>query len=284
MLKGIKMNKSALLVVLVVISLTVSLMGCQSEPTAQEGPKYIDRALTPEQFEAKLAEGNAIVVDIRRAEELEEKGKYKDSIHVPNELIQENQDEAIKLLPENKDTTLLIHCAVGGRASKAIDIVIDKLGYKNAYYLASPIVFDAEGNIKDYVVRALNPEQFEAKLKEEGVVVVDIRREDELQEKGKYKDSIHVPNELINEDLEAAAKLLPVDKNTTLLIHCAKGGRASSAIEKVAYDLGYKNAYYLNNTIFFDTEGNITGYTAEDAQGAGTTGDTTQDSGTGDGD
>ncbi|MFA5524909.1 MAG: rhodanese-like domain-containing protein, partial [Tissierellales bacterium] len=208
--------------------------------------------------------------DIRRSEELEANGKYKDSIHVPNELIQENQEEAAKLLPEDKNATLLIHCAVGGRASKAIDVAIDKLGYNNAYYLASPIIFDEEGNIKDYVQRALNPEQFEAKLKEEGVIVVDIRRDDELQERGKYKDSIHVPNELINEDLEAAAKLLPADKNATILIHCAKGGRASSAIEKVAYDLGYKNAYYLNSTIFFNAEGEITGYTGEEAQGATT--------------
>lgn len=270
MLKESRVYKQALLLVLIVISLTFSLIGCQSETTVQEGPKYIDRALTPEQFEAKLAEGSAIVVDIRRAEELEEKGKYKDSIHVPNEIIQENQDEAAKLLPEDKNTTLLIHCAVGGRASKAIDVVIDKLGYKNAYYLASPIIFDEEGNIKDYVQRALTPEQFEVKLKED-VVVVDIRRADELEKMGKYKDSIHVPNELINEDLEAASKLLPEDKNTLILIHCAKGGRASSAIDKIAYDLGYKNAYYLNSPIFFNAEGEITGYVGEDTQGAPST-------------
>lgn len=271
MIKGMKLNKSNFFVVLIVISLTLSLIGCQSKPAAQEGPKYIDRALAPEQFEIKLEEGNAIVVDIRRDEELEEKGKYKDSIHVPNELIQEDHDSALKLLPSDKNATLLIHCAVGGRASRAIDVVIDEFGYKNAYYLASPIIFDEEGNIKDYVARALKPEQFEDKLKEEGIVVVDIRRDDELEEKGKYKDSLHVPNELIQEDAEAAAKLLPADKNTTILIHCAKGGRASKAIEIVAYDLGYKNAYYLDSTIFFDAEGNITGYTEEATQ------DVTQD-------
>ena len=55
------------------------------------------------------------------------------------------------------------------------------------------------------------------KLKED-VVVVDIRRADEL-EKIKYKDSIHKPNELINEDLEAASNCF-LKIRIPILIHC----------------------------------------------------------------
>src|SRR5690554_1412254 len=165
MLHIIRRNKRTFLTFLIMVSLLFSLTACQSTPTGetdtnQEG---VERALTPEQFEEKLGVGG-VVVDVRTAEELEAVGKYKDSIHVDNQLIQGDPESAAKLLPEDKDTTLLIHCKVGGRASKAIEVVVNDLGYKNAYYLASPITFYEDGNIRDYVLRELNPEKFEELL------------------------------------------------------------------------------------------------------------------------
>jgi len=261
MIREIKLNKKTLVTFIIMISFVFALTGCQSTPAGDtETNEEIERALTPEQFEEKLKEDGAVVVDVRTAQELEDVGKYKDSIHVDNNLIQEDPEAAAELLPEDKDTVLLIHCKVGGRASKAVEVVANDLGYKNAYYLASPIVFDKDGEIKDYVLRSLNPEQFEEKLEEDGVVVVDVRTAEELEEVGKYKDSINVDNNLIKEDLDAAAKLLPEDKDTTLLIHCKVGGRASQAVEAIAYELGYKNAYYLASPIVFDKDGEIKDY------------------------
>lgn len=131
----------------------IALTACNSTPSTEKESVpngEIERALTPEQFEEKISEEGVVVIDLRREEEIAVLGFYKDSLHIPYELLKKDPDAALELLPEDKDATLLIYCKVGGRARNSIDIFVEDFGYKNAYYLAGPIYFDEDGNISGY--------------------------------------------------------------------------------------------------------------------------------------
>lgn len=73
--------------------------------------------------------------------------------------------------------------------------------------------------------------------KEEGHVVVDVRRSEEYEE-GHIPGAILIPNETIEEEAE---EKLP-DKEQTILVYCRSGNRSKEASEKLA-DMGYKNVY-----------------------------------------
>jgi len=102
------------------------------------------------------------------------------------------------------------------------------------------------------VNRALTPEMFVEKI-DAGAVVLDVRTADERSH-GAIPGSIHIPDSEIHADPKAIEGQLPADKNTTIVIHCASGARAGGVVDKIA-DLGYKNAYYLNNTIHINSDG-----------------------------
>jgi rhodanese-related sulfurtransferase len=177
----------------------------------------------------------------------------------------------MQFVPKDKDAEIVVYC--GGffcGKSHAVARILLKEGYTNIKVLSggtpaweeaglpmfgtksSGSTFDITGGKVD---RKLSPSEFKQRLEAGGnVVVVDIRNDNEVAA-GMIKGAIHIPSGQINADPKAIAHLLPADKKTTLLIHCASGARAAGVIDKIA-ELGYENAFYLNSRIRIDASGN----------------------------
>ncbi len=75
-------------------------------------------------------------------------------------------------------------------------------------------------------------------MKEEGVVIVDVRTQSEY-ESGHIRGAILIPNETISED--RMPEELP-DKNQTILVYCRSGNRSAQAARKLVSQ-GYINVY-----------------------------------------
>lgn len=73
--------------------------------------------------------------------------------------------------------------------------------------------------------------------KDDGHVIVDVRRQDEYDE-GHIKDAILIPNESIS---DKKPKELPA-LDQIILIYCRSGRRSKEASHKLA-DMGYTNLY-----------------------------------------
>lgn len=89
-------------------------------------------------------------------------------------------------------------------------------------------------------LKAEQTAQDEAKAmmaKNDGHVIVDVRRQDEYDE-GHIPGAILIPNESIT---DKQPKQLP-DPNQVILIYCRSGRRSKEASQKLA-DMGYTNIY-----------------------------------------
>lgn len=73
--------------------------------------------------------------------------------------------------------------------------------------------------------------------KDEGHVIVDVRRQDEYDE-GHIKGAILIPNESIT---DKKPKKLP-DLDQVILVYCRSGRRSKEASQKLA-NIGYTNIY-----------------------------------------
>lgn len=91
--------------------------------------------------------------------------------------------------------------------------------------------------------QVIKPEEAKKMMDAGGVIIVDVRRQDEY-DAGHVPNAILVPNETIAE--EAAAKL--PDKNATYLLYCRSGHRAGLAAQTLV-DLGYTNVYSFGGII-----------------------------------
>lgn len=92
--------------------------------------------------------------------------------------------------------------------------------------------------------------------REDGHVVVDVRRQDEY-------DSGHIPGAILipNEEIETAPPPALPDKTQTILIYCRSGRRSKEAAQKLA-EMGYTNVYEFGGIITW--EGEITPPKLED--------------------
>ena len=77
----------------------------------------------------------------------------------------------------------------------------------------------------------------EMMTKDDGHIIVDVRRQDEYDE-GHIPDAILIPNESIT---DKQPDELP-DLNQIILVYCRSGRRSKEASQKLA-DLGYTNVY-----------------------------------------
>lgn len=84
--------------------------------------------------------------------------------------------------------------------------------------------------------------------REDGHVIVDVRRRDEYDE-GHLPDSILIPNESID---KTRPKELP-DLDQIILVYCRSGRRSKEASEKLAA-MGYKNVYEFGGIITWTGE------------------------------
>ena len=79
--------------------------------------------------------------------------------------------------------------------------------------------------------------------KDDGHIVVDVRRIDEF-ESGHIPDAICVPNESI---VSEQPKELP-NLNQVILVYCRTGRRSKEAAQKL-YDIGYTNVYEFGGIV-----------------------------------
>ena len=93
--------------------------------------------------------------------------------------------------------------------------------------------------------------------KEDGYIVVDVRRQDEF-EAGHIPGAICIPNESIGTE---QPEELP-DLNQLILIYCRSGNRSKQAAEKLL-DMGYTNIYEFGGIIDWTGE-IVTGSAAEE--------------------
>lgn len=92
--------------------------------------------LTPDEVAAEIEKGDAVVVDIREAEELKQTGKIPGAVHAPRGMLEFYADPRTDYhKPEfDPNRRIILHCASGGRSALAAD-TLQKMGYTNVAHL-----------------------------------------------------------------------------------------------------------------------------------------------------
>ena len=92
--------------------------------------------LAPADAKKKLAEGGAVILDVRDGTEVAKSGKVKGALNISRGMLEFNAD------PESpyhnkalaKDKTVLVYCASGGRSALSGKVLKD-MGYKTVFNL-----------------------------------------------------------------------------------------------------------------------------------------------------
>jgi rhodanese-related sulfurtransferase len=94
--------------------------------------------ITPVQAREMLDKGNALVVDVRDAPEVEKSGKVAGSIHVSRGMLEFRADPESPYHDKHfsKEKTLILYCASGGRSALAGKVLKD-MGYGSVYNLGA---------------------------------------------------------------------------------------------------------------------------------------------------
>jgi rhodanese-related sulfurtransferase len=94
--------------------------------------------ITPAQAREMMAEGNALVVDVRDAPEVEKSGKVAGSVHVSRGMLEFRADPETPYHDKNftKDKTIILYCASGGRSALGGKVLKD-MGYTQVYNLGA---------------------------------------------------------------------------------------------------------------------------------------------------
>ena len=84
-----------------------------------------------------------------------------------------------------------------------------------------------------------------SKIKD-GALIIDVREESELNEKGMIKNAIHIPRGLIEFKLSPSSFENPnnISENSILLVYCAGGYRSALAARSLI-ELGFKNVFNI---------------------------------------
>jgi len=92
--------------------------------------------LTPDQVSEELANNNAILIDLREAEEFEQNGRIPGAIHAPRGMVEFYADATTPYhRPEfDKSKRLIFHCAGGGRSALTV-ATLKEMGYENIAHL-----------------------------------------------------------------------------------------------------------------------------------------------------
>ena len=105
-------------------------------------------------------------------------------------------------------------------------------------------IMDGDGMFQIFEYKQISQDEAkEMMAKNDGHVIVDVRREDEFAE-GHIPGAILIPNESIG---DTDPKELP-DHHQIILVYCRSGRRSKEAAQKLA-DLGYSNVYEFGGII-----------------------------------
>ncbi len=108
---------------------------------------------------------------------------------------------------------------------------------------------------EDEVDRGIDSDEF-TEMVEEGITVIDVRTQDEIDDSGLIEGALHIPDEELSADPSAFEDMLPEDKTEPIVIHCAAGVRARGAADDIV-DLGYEEVYYLDGRITVHEDGSF---------------------------
>jgi rhodanese-related sulfurtransferase len=94
--------------------------------------------ITPAQAQEMIARGNAVVVDVRDAPEVEKSGKIAGAVHVSRGMLEFRADAETPYHDKNftKDKTVILYCASGGRSALGGKVLKD-MGYDQVYNLGA---------------------------------------------------------------------------------------------------------------------------------------------------
>ncbi|HEX2724572.1 MAG TPA: rhodanese-like domain-containing protein [Beijerinckiaceae bacterium] len=95
-------------------------------------------------------------------------------------------------------------------------------------------------------VPKLSPAEAVQKVRSGEVLVVDVRDPNEVQQSGKVKGSVNVSRGMLEfrADPESPYHNPAFEKNTTILLHCASGGRSALA-GKTLQEMGYTKVFNI---------------------------------------
>ncbi len=92
--------------------------------------------ITPAQAREMIAQGNALVVDVRETQEVETSGKAAGAVHVSRGLLEFRADPDSPSHDKRfaRDKNVILYCGSGGRAALAGKLLND-MGYARVYNL-----------------------------------------------------------------------------------------------------------------------------------------------------
>lgn len=92
--------------------------------------------ITPDKARELIAKGNALIVDVRDAPEVEKSGKVAGAVHVSRGMLEFRADPESPYHDKNfsKDKTMILYCASGGRSALGGKVLKD-MGYSSVYNL-----------------------------------------------------------------------------------------------------------------------------------------------------
>ena len=107
-------------------------------------------------------------------------------------------------------------------------------------------------NVKDLLAEAnsavpkLSPAQAAEKMQSGGVLIVDVRDPTEVQQTGRIKGAVNVSRGMLEfrADPESQYHNPAFEKDKTILLHCASGGRSALA-GKTLQDMGYTAVFNI---------------------------------------
>jgi rhodanese-related sulfurtransferase len=90
--------------------------------------------ISPEQAQELIAKGDALVVDVRDAPEVEKSGKVAGAVHIPRGMLEFRADPESPYYDQSfaKDKTVIVYCAAGGRAALSGQ-ALKEMGYPEVY-------------------------------------------------------------------------------------------------------------------------------------------------------
>jgi rhodanese-related sulfurtransferase len=94
--------------------------------------------IAPEKAREMIGKGNALVVDVRDAPEVEKSGKIAGALHVSRGMLEFRADPESPYHDKNftKDKTVMLYCASGGRSALAGKLLKD-MGYSQVYNIGA---------------------------------------------------------------------------------------------------------------------------------------------------
>lgn len=92
--------------------------------------------LDPDAVERELGSGDAVLVDIRDAPELDQNGSIPGAVHIPRGMLEFRADTTSPYHQEGLDPSkrVILHCASGGRSALAAQ-TLQEMGYERVAHL-----------------------------------------------------------------------------------------------------------------------------------------------------